>query len=204
VADRARAKVAALLAAAATAAAAQPPAPPEGHTALTLTPTPARDVAVAELLTLPPSWLSAPPVADDVPEAHRVRFEPVTLALRAHDGRAWFATTSAAAYAALRAAGQPVLTGSELGALAVAAEQDRASRPWLAGWLERLADGATMRLDVATALGGVEGEETPNQRWSLARVLRAFGCGLACVLTDDLTTNTTNPDQWIQHALKGD
>jgi hypothetical protein len=123
-------------------------------------------LALREVAAMQPALLSALP-------------EPTSLVLRACSGAVVIATTSADVYAAHRSAGECVLTGGELGALAIGAEQDRASGPWLATWLA--ARDASLRLDVTVVLGGVEGDPTPVRRWSLARVLRAWGLELVRV-----------------------
>jgi hypothetical protein len=144
------------------------------------------------ILSLPPSWLTDAPIRGDVPVAARFAFEPLTLALRARDGRVWYASTSDAAYRELRESGRVVLSGGELGALAIGAEQGRSSHVWLGSWLANRAAGDWSRLDVAVALGGYEGEQTPNQRWSLTRVMFAWGVELLDVGLGDLA----KPD-WI-------
>jgi hypothetical protein len=104
--------------------------------------------------------------------------EPTSLVLRTPHGRTLHATTSADVYAQLRQRGECVLSGSELGALAIAAEQDRASPgPWLDEWLAQRAPAE--RLTVATTLGSlVDMGPTPRPRWALGRVLAAWGIEL--------------------------
>jgi hypothetical protein len=116
---------------------------------------------VREVGTLPPYLLGLLPA-------------PTTLACVARETR-FHVTTSRGRYAALREAGELVLSGGEVGALAVAAESGRASAVWLASWLADKQANPTLRLDVETALGGVEAGLLPRTRWPLARVAMHWG-----------------------------
>lgn len=157
----------------------EPPAPPPAAPPAPATPPPSAPraavcLAVAEVLSLVPEMLAR------LPEAS-------TLGVAQLDGRGtWWVTTGRATYTSLREAHEVVLTGRELGVLALAAELDRASRVWLAEWLERRrADGGIL-LDIATALGGlVDTRPPPARRWPLGRVLRAYGAELVHVAVGD-------------------
>lgn len=132
----------------------------------------ARAVAVDELIGFPMAWLSALPMA-------------CTLVMRHADGGTLAATTGRANHAALTAAGVPCLTGRGLGALALGAENDRASRDVLAGWL-RAGGGLSADPPIdRVALGGVYALQTPNHRWPLGRVLAAWGLTLVGVAVGD-------------------
>jgi hypothetical protein len=133
---------------------------------------PAAPLAQREALLLPPCWLADLPV-------------PTTLQLAALHGPAFRVTTSRAHYTAQREAGQLVLRGSELGALAIAAENGRASGLWLAEWLAKRADDPTMQLTPEVALGGISCPETPSSRWSLDSVLHAWSLWLTGVGVGD-------------------
>lgn len=138
-------------------------------------PPPARgsSLAVREVLLLPPAWLA------NLPEA-------TTLALHASGGQTWYATTGAGVYEALRGAGELVCTGGELGAMAVAAEQDRASSLALAQWLAIKRIDPSMRLDVRCVLDGLaDCADTPDLRWPLGRVLAVCAATLDRVGTGD-------------------
>jgi hypothetical protein len=100
---------------------------------------------------------------------------PTTLYLSVH-GTPFAACTGRAEYEALCLAGTVTLTGSELGALAVGAELDRGSWVALQEWL-----GAKRTIDVGLAVGGLVGAVTPEQRWPLWRVLRAWDVELLAV-----------------------
>lgn len=125
-------------------------------------------IGVLEALGLPPAWFGDLPL-------------PATLRMRTRDDVSVVATTDRAAYEAARRAGVPVFTGGELGALAVAAENGRATAETLAVWLSERADNPALRLDAAVALGGVCDAETPSRRWPLGRVLRSYGLTLESV-----------------------
>ena len=122
-------------------------------------------LAVCEVGTLPPHLLA------DLPA-------PTTIVCVSRaTGARWYVTTSPTRYAALRESGAAVLTGRELGALAIGAENGRSSHEALAGWLEaKRADGST-RLDASAALGAVMASEVevPDERWPLARVALHWG-----------------------------
>jgi hypothetical protein len=132
-------------------------------------PTPhALTLSAREVLSIPGVHLAQLPLA-------------TTLRLEGPAGRSWHVTTSQRRYAALREAREVVLTGRELGALAYAAENGRASPVWLAGWLDERLDRAWMPLDVETALDGCRDAQTPSHRWPLGRVLGAWGATLVRV-----------------------
>jgi hypothetical protein len=135
--------------------------------------------AMCEVLQLPPLWITQLPLA-------------TTLLLATPAGAECTVTTSRAHYAHQRAAGACVLAGSELGALALAAENGRASAPWLAGWLADRAADPTIALTPATALGGIAAPQTPHPRWPLVHVLAAWGLQLTAVGVGD----AASPD-WI-------
>jgi hypothetical protein len=135
-------------------------------------------LALAEVAGFRATWLARLPEATTV----RVRLD-VAPPMR------WYVTTGRELYTALRTAGEVVLTASELNALTVAAQYDRASRPWLADWLARKRADAGLMLDVQSALGdvapdGIEPELGDDER-TLGRVLRAYGCGLEAVAVGD-------------------
>lgn len=130
---------------------APPPPPPE--------PVP---LAVSEVCSLPPYMFG------DLPAAMTL-----TCAL-AISRETFFVTTSRARYETLRASGEVVLSGGELGALALAAESGRASRLWLAEWLAGKQVDPTKRLDANAATGGLTAVATAK-RWSLGTVALHWG-----------------------------
>lgn len=167
-----------------------PPSPPPG--AAPAAPAPALEVclAVREVLGMPPGWLAQLPLG-------------TVLRLKTREGTPWAVSTAREAYAALRAAREPVFTGSELGALALAAENGRASAADLARWLAEHVDSPAQRLDPATALAGLAAPETPSQRWHLDRVLRAYGAELTRVgVAPDnpapVQTTTAAQVEWLE------
>lgn len=127
-------------------------------------------LAVREVGLLPPCWLAELPA-------------PTTLSCVARE-TAFLATTSAARYRAARDAQLIVLTGRELGALAIGAESGRASHEALTTWLARKLEDPSWRLDAATALGGVEAD-LPATRWPLARVAAHWGIQIIAVEVED-------------------
>lgn len=168
-----------------------PPAPlPPALDPLTRWPSidPPDSLAVREVLSLPPVLLAGMP-------------EATTLALRTLEGAAWYVTTGRNAYEALRGARElgPVLTGGELGAIAVAAELGRASSLALAEWLALKASEGAPRLDPALALGGLcDLTDPPARRWALGRVLRVCCARLERVAVGDLSDlRDLNSLEWI-------
>lgn len=129
--------------------------------------TPLPPLAVREVGLLPPCWLAELPA-------------PSTLTCVARE-TPFLVTTSAARYAAAREAGLVVLTGRELGALAIGAEAGRASYEALGAWLARKLEDPSWRLDAVAALGGVEAPSLPNPRWPLARVAKHWGIEITTV-----------------------
>lgn len=130
------------------------------------------ELAFRECGALPPILLARLPLA-------------TTLTLRTREARELWVTTGQATYAELRDARAIVLTGRELGALAVAAENGRASALWLAAWFEARALQGGIPLDVPTALDGCQDAQTPNQRWPLSRVLKAWSLTLTGLAVGD-------------------
>lgn len=145
--------------------------------ALPLAPAPApppsaASLAMREVLQLPPLWITQLPLA-------------TTLRCTLANGDAFDVTTSREHYMRQRAAAAIVLTGRELGALAIGAENDRASAAWLASWLAAKRADAASTLDPATALGGIADATTPAVRWPLSRVLHAWQLTLTAVGVGD-------------------
>ena len=132
-------------------------------------------LALAEVAGFRAAWLARLPEATTV----RVRLD----ALR------WYVTTGRELYAALRTAGETVLTATELNALTVAAQYDRASKLWLADWLARKRADPGLMLDVHTALGDIAPDgiepELGDDECTLGRVLRAYGCTPEAVAVGD-------------------
>jgi hypothetical protein len=86
---------------------------------------------------------------------------------------------------AATAATWPTFTGTELAAMALAAEHDRASPAALAQWCEHKAGaGPGWRLTAAEALGPVAGRFEPRG-WPIGRVLAAYGLALVEVVVGD-------------------
>ena len=149
-----------------------PPAP--ASPAPTVAPTAPREpTAIGEVLGFPPAWLAALPM-------------PTTLWLRTADGAELVATTARRAHAALRAARVPVITGRELGMLAVGAENDRCSHEAVGRWLASGGGAPNGPGVVSVAYGGAYALETPNHRWPLGKVLDAWGLTLANVAVGDV------------------
>jgi hypothetical protein len=98
-------------------------------------------------------------------------------------------TTSAAVYAAAgraRDVGWPVFTGTELAAMALAAEHDRGSPAAVEQWCDqKLAGGPAWRLTAAAALGPVAGRYDPRG-WSIGRVFDRLGLVLRMVEVGDV------------------
>lgn len=93
-------------------------------------------------------------------------------------------TTGRETYEAAREARETVLTGAEMSALAIAAENGRASRSWLAERLEERRVGTHGPISALAALGGVQAQ-MPFRRWELSRVLDAWGLTLERVGVGD-------------------
>lgn len=96
-------------------------------------------------------------------------------------GMEFVVTTSAARYAALRAAGGVVFDPSEWVALVVVAESDRATVGTLMGWLRHKQAVRYWMLKQAEAMGGCVDVAAPRG-WPVGRVLRAYGAELVRVL----------------------
>ncbi len=175
------------------------PDPPDPHAPTDpAPPLPPPPLAAREAALLPPHWLAELPLATTLTcvltlpltPGGQLHMKPSTLLKLEHSLITFTCTTSSDRYRALREAGELVLSGSELGALALAAENDRASRVWLADWLAAKQAEPSQRLDVATALGGLSALEArilaPHARWSLGRVALAWGFVVTdCVAHDE-------------------
>jgi hypothetical protein len=126
----------------------------------------------AEVLDLYPVDLARLPLATSLVLSLRGYAYPVLV------------TTGRATYEAAREARELVLTGAEMSALAIAAENDRASRSWLAERLEERRVGTSGPISALAALGGVQAQ-IPFRRWHLSRVLQAWGLTLERVGVGD-------------------
>jgi hypothetical protein len=88
-------------------------------------------------------------------------------------------TTSRAALAAAQEAQVPAFVGTEITALALAAEHDRASPAALEGWCAEKLRQPGFRVTPQIAVDVTERQ--PEQGWVVERVLRAFGARLEAV-----------------------
>lgn len=139
-------------------------------------------LAVREVLSFCPRLLSSLPAASTLVCAcarpgHAAPFAggPVGLIV---------ITTSAHVYAAVSAT-WPTFAGTELAAMALAAEHERASPAALGEWCDRkAAAGPSWRLTAADALGPVAGR-FPARGYTIGRVLEWYGVQLIDVAVGD-------------------
>lgn len=78
----------------------------------------------------------------------------------------------------------PTFVGSELAAMALAAEHERASAEAFIQWCDRKREISAWRLTVDAALGAVTGRFDPRG-WSIGRVLGWYGVRVLSVEVDD-------------------
>lgn len=140
-----------------------PPAAAETNAAPQLSPN-ARSVAIREVLGFQHSWVAELPVA-------------TTLLISTREGGRLLLTTSRTAYCAALEAQVPAFVGSEISAMALAAEHDRASPAALAAWCAEKLREPGFRVTERNALDIAE-PRRPEQGWSVAQVLRAYGAEL--------------------------
>ena len=132
-------------------------------------------VAAAELWALPVRLLVPLPL-------------PTTALCRAEGVPAPVVLTSSkAAYTAARARRWPIFVGSELSAMALAAENDRLVPADVVGWCARKAEDGGWKVSVAGAhgLGEVMGKGLEARGWTFGQLLRAAGLGLLEVVAGD-------------------
>lgn len=127
--------------------------------------------AVRELLEFPARLIAGLPLGTTL-RCARSTGEPITV------------TTSRSAYEASRVAGLPTFSGSELAALALAAEHDRASPAVFERWCATKASDPAWKLSAEAAIGGAVGRFEPLG-WPLGQVLRLFGLELRAVGVGD-------------------
>lgn len=89
-------------------------------------------------------------------------------------------TTSQRVWRAAGASKRVVFEGRELHALTVAAENDRGGVRELAAWCGRKVAQPWWRLTPKEALGGLV-DVLPEQRWTIGRVLAAYGGAVVSV-----------------------
>lgn len=129
-------------------------------------PRPAPSLAVQEMLSFQQHWIADLPIA-------------TTLRVSTHGGGCLLLTTSRAALAAALEAQVPAFVGTEITAMALAAEHGRASPAALEAWCaEKLREpGFRVTAQIAVDLP----ERQPEQGWVVERVLRTFGARLEAV-----------------------
>ena len=121
------------------------------------------DIAIQEALSLAPVHLGSLPL----PCTLRLVLRPPGIGV----GVEWHVTTCAATHATLSMQRAAVFTGRELGCMAIAAENGRASSEALGRWLASRRARSLQPLSVTTALGGVQDAQMHDHRWPLSRVL---------------------------------
>lgn len=131
---------------------------------------PTQSVAMQEVLGCPARWIADLPLATTL------------LASRAHGGGRLLLTTSRAAHAAAQSAQVPAFVGSEITALARAAEHDRATAQVLEGWCAAKLADPSFRLTPELAVDLPSGLK-PHRNWTVGQVLRAYGAELVQVCT---------------------
>jgi hypothetical protein len=109
---------------------------------------------------------------------------PLWTTLRCSLGeREFLVTTSRAEHAAAVAAGAVVLTGGELGALALGAAHERVWNVTLEDWLDRKLGEPTFRITVDEALAGYVPREHIDP-WTIGQLFRWLGVSLHEVRTE--------------------
>jgi hypothetical protein len=101
---------------------------------------------------------------------------PTCLTIRIPGVDGEFIWSTASREALSDSSAEPVFDRSEVAALIVAAESERAWDTDLAAWVAAKRDDPGFRIDLETALGRTA--PVADQDWSVGRVLRWYGCEL--------------------------
>lgn len=139
-----------------------PPAPvhPEGSETAGNTEAARVPIAVLEVLRFP-AWLIG-----DLPLPATIRMQRGTVDV--------WASWDPAIYARLRGDRHLVLTGDEWMALVIAAEADRAGTI-IDQWLTSKVGNPYTEITLSAALGGVTAPDPPRVRWTVRKVVAAWG-----------------------------